>query len=125
MPLFHDLIPLRMTGGNLNEFLLLKLAGISVTLRVRIGVISKELIGSFEANKLGWSLSLGVDGNVWKVQIRERCFNLIETIIKIVSEGATKLLQEGVRVAILPNRNLLSLTELIFCLRDLSFLVLE
>ena len=53
MPLFHDLIPLRTTGGNLSEFLLLKLAGNSVTLRVRIGVISKELIGSFEANKLG------------------------------------------------------------------------
>ena len=53
MPLLHNLIPLKMTGGNLDGFLLLKLAGISVTLRVRIGVISKELVGSFGVDGLG------------------------------------------------------------------------
>ena len=49
----------------------------------------------------------------------------METIIKTVSKGATKLLQEGVGVTIPLDRNLLSLTELIFCLSDLSFLVLK
>ena len=67
MPLLHNMIPLKMTGGNLDGFLLLKLVGISVTLRVGIGVISKELVGSFGVDGLGWSLSRGVDGNVWKV----------------------------------------------------------
>ena len=38
----------------------------------------------------------------------------METIIKIVSKGATKLLQEGVEVTILLDRDLFSLTELIF-----------
>ena len=52
MPILHDLIPFRMMGGNLNGFLLLKLAGISVTLRVGIGVISKELVSSFGVDKL-------------------------------------------------------------------------
>ena len=53
MPLLHDLIPLRMMGGNLDRFLLLKLVGISATLKVRIGVISKELVGSFRIDGLG------------------------------------------------------------------------
>lgn len=114
-----------MTGDDLDGFLLLNLTDIFVTLRVGIGVMSKELVGSFEVVKLGWSLSLGIDGDMLKVQVKEWCFNLMETIIKTVSKVATKLLQKGVRVMILPNRVLLSLTELIFCIRDLSFLVLE
>ena len=64
MPPLHDLIPLRMTSGNLNGFLLLNLVGISVTQRVEIGVINKELVDSFRVDGLGWSLSLGDNGNV-------------------------------------------------------------
>lgn len=51
-----------MTGDYLNGFLLLNLIGI--TLRVGIGVISKELSGSFVVDGLGWSLSLGIDGDM-------------------------------------------------------------
>ena len=49
----------------------------------------------------------------------------METIIKTISIGATKLLYEGIEVTILLDYNLLSLTELIFCLCDLSFFVFK
>ena len=49
----------------------------------------------------------------------------METIIKTISIGATKLLYEGIEVTILLDYNLLSLTELIFSLCDLSFFVFK
>ena len=52
MPFLHNLILLMMMGGNRDGFLLLKMVEISVTLRVGIGVISKELINSFGVNRL-------------------------------------------------------------------------
>ena len=59
--LFHSLIPFKLTGNVLNGFFLINLSSIPVTLRVRIGFISKKLIDSFREEGLGWSLSLGIN----------------------------------------------------------------
>lgn len=96
-----------------------------VNLRVGVGFISKKLVGSFGVDGLGWCLGLGVNGDVRKVQVREQSLNLTEGIIKVVDEGATKLLQKSVRVTILPYHILLSLMEQTFCFHDLSLLILE
>ena len=41
---------------------------------------------------MGWSLGMGVNGNMGKVQVWERGLDLMEAIIKTVNKGATKLL---------------------------------
>ena len=99
--------------------------GVNITLRVEIGLFSKKFVGSFGVDGLGWSLSLGVNRDLWKVQIKERDFDLTESIVKIVGKEDTKLLQKGVGVVILSYRVLLSLTEFTFCLRDLTFLIFK
>ena len=62
--LLHGQIPFKMTANVLDGFFLIDLTSVSVTLRVGIGFISKELVGSFEVDGLGWSLSLGIDRDV-------------------------------------------------------------
>ena len=59
--LLHSLIPFKMTGTILDELFLINLSSILITLRVGIGLIGKELIGSFGVDGLSWSLSLGID----------------------------------------------------------------
>ena len=71
---------------------MVNLNSIPVTLRVGIGLIGEELVSSFEVDGLGRSLSLGVDGNVRKIQVKEGGFDLTEAVIKTVGKGATKLL---------------------------------
>ena len=114
-----------MTGNVLDGFFLVNLNSILVTLRVGIGLIDEELIGSFGVDGLGRSLSLSVDGNVRKIQVREGGFDLMEAVVKTVGKGATKLLQEGVGVVILSYHILFSLTEVTLCLRDLCLLILK
>ena len=65
----------------------------TVTLRVRVGLINEELLGSFAVDELDRSLSRGINEDVRKVQVRIGDFNLMEAVIKSISEGATKLLQ--------------------------------
>ena len=62
--LLHGQIPFKMAANVLDGFFLIDLTSVSVTLRVGIGFISKELVGSFEVDGLGWSLSLGIDRDV-------------------------------------------------------------
>ena len=49
----------------------------------------------------------------------------MKAIVKTVDKGTTELFYEGVKVTIFPYRFLLSLTELILSILDLSLLVLE
>nr|POE46102.1 hypothetical protein CFP56_34160 [Quercus suber] len=55
-------------GSILNGFFLVKLNNISVTLRVKVGLIDEELVSSFGVEELGKNLSLGIDGNMRKIQ---------------------------------------------------------
>ena len=123
--LLHSLIRLKVTGNILDGFFLVNLNNIPITLRVGIGLIDEELVGSFGVGGLGRSLSLGVDRNVRKIQVREGGFDLMEAVVKTVSKGATKLLQEGVGVVIPSYRILLSLTEVTLCVQDLFLLILK
>ena len=86
------LIPFKLTGTIPNGFFLISMSSTPVSLRVGVGFIGKELIDSFRVDGLGWSLGLDVNGDVGKVQVRERSFDLMEAIVKAVSKGATKLL---------------------------------
>ena len=123
--LLHSLIRLKVTGNVLDGFFLVNLNSILVTLRVGIGLIGKELIDSFGVDGLGRSLSLSVDGNVRKIQVREGGFDLTEAVVKTISKGATKLFQESVELVILSHCILLSLTKVTLCLQDLCLLILE
>lgn len=67
----HSLLHFKVMGSILNGFFLVKLNNISITLRVKVGLIGEELISSFGVEELGKSLSLGVDGNMRKIQVRE------------------------------------------------------
>ena len=87
----HGLITFKVTGSVL-EFFLVNINTITVTLRVEVGLIGEELVSSFEVNGLGRSPSLGVDGNVRKIQVKEGGFDLTEAVVKTVGKGATKLL---------------------------------
>ena len=115
--LLNHLIPFKLTSTVPDIFFLVNINSIPVILRVEIGFIGKKLICSFGVDQLGQSLGLGLG---WK-----RSFNLTEAIVKAISEGATKLLQEGIGVTILPYCILLSLSELTLCLQDLFLLILE
>ena len=97
-----------MTVSVLHRFFLVNINAITVTLSIGVGLIDKELVGSFEVDGLGMSLILGVNGNVRKIQVREGGFDLMEAVVKTVSKGATKLLQEGVEVMVLSHHILLS-----------------
>ena len=90
--LLRGLITFKVMGSILGFFLVI-INTITITLRVRVGFISKELIGSFGVDELGRSLSPSVNGNVRKIQVREGGFDLMEAVIKTVSKGAPKLLQ--------------------------------
>ena len=50
--LFHSLITFKVTGNILDEFFFVNLNSIPVTLRVGIGLISKELVDSFGVDRL-------------------------------------------------------------------------
>lgn len=51
---------------------------------------------------MGWSLGLGIDGDMGKVQVEEGGLDLKEAIVKTVSKGAAEFPQEVVVVTILP-----------------------
>ena len=68
------------------------MSSLPVILKVRVSFIGKKLVGSFKVDGLGWSLGLGANGNMGKVQVRERGLDLTEAIIKAIGKGATKLL---------------------------------
>ena len=121
--LLHDLIPFKVTSHVLNEFFLVTRNCIPVTLRIGVGLIGKELICSFEVDGLCKSLSLGIDGHVRKIQVREGGFDLTEAVVKTVSKVALKLLQDGIEVTVLSHHFLLSLTEVTLYLQDLCLLV--
>ena len=91
--LLRSLITFKVTGSVLLGFFVVIINPVIVTLRVRVGLISEELIGPFGVDRLGRSLSLGVNGNVRKIQVREGGFDLIVVVIKTISKGAPKLLQ--------------------------------
>ena len=112
-------------GSILHGFFLVNLNSTLVTLRVGVGLIGEELVSAFGIDRLGRSLCLGVDGDVRKIHVREEGFDLMEAVVKTVSKGATKLLQEGVKVTILSQPILLSLTEVTLCFQDLYLLILE
>ena len=112
-------------GSILHGFFLVNLNSTLVTLRVGVGLIGEELVSAFGIDRLGRSLCLGVDGDVRKIHVREEGFDLMEAVVKTVSKGATKLLQEGVKVTILSHPILLSLTEVTLCFQDLYLLILE
>ena len=82
-----------MTSSDLHGFFLVNINTSTVTLRVRVGLINEELLGSFAVDELDRSLSRGINEDVRKVQVRIGDFNLMEAVIKSISEGATKLLQ--------------------------------
>ena len=90
--LLNRLVPFKLIGTIPNGFFLVSMGSIPITLRVGVGFISKKLDGSFEVDRLGWSLSLGINGDVEKVQVQERGLDLTEAIIKTVDKKATKLL---------------------------------
>ena len=110
------MIPFKVTSSILDRFFLVNLSSIPVNLRVEVGLIGEELIGSFGVDGLGRSLSLGIDGNMRKIQVREESFDLTKAVVKTVSKGAPKLLQDGVRVMVISHYFLLSLTEVTLCL---------
>ena len=60
----HSLILFKMTSNILDGLFLINLSSIPITLRVGIGLIGKELVGSFGVDGLSWSLSLGINRNV-------------------------------------------------------------
>lgn len=91
--LLRSLITFKVTGSVLLGFFVVIINPVIVTLRVRVGLIGEELIGPFGVDRLGRSLSLGVNGNVRKIQVREGGFDLIVVVIKTISKGAPKLLQ--------------------------------
>ena len=95
-------------GSILHGFFLVNLNSTLVTLRVGVGLIGEELVSAFGIDRLGRSLCLGVDGDVRKIHVREEGFDLMEAVVKTVSKGATKLLQEGVEVMVLSHHILLS-----------------
>ena len=90
--LLNRLVPFKLIGTIPNGFFLVSMGSIPITLRVGVGFISKKLVGSFKVDRLGWSLSLGINGDVEKVQVQERGLDLTEAIIKTVGKKATKLL---------------------------------
>ena len=75
-----------MMGTILNRFLLVNMSSTPVSLRIGVGFIDKKLVNSFRVDELGWSLGLGVNKDVGKVQARERSFDLTEEIVKVVGE---------------------------------------
>lgn len=91
--LLRSLITFKVTGSVLLGFFVVIINPVIVTLRVRVRFIGEELIGPFGVDRLGRSLSLGVNGNVRKIQVREGGFDLIVVVIKTISKGAPKLLQ--------------------------------
>ena len=68
LPSSH-LVPLKWTSIIPNRFGLIYKSSLPVTLRVGNGVINKQLIGVFRVDGLGWSLGLGVNGNMGQVQV--------------------------------------------------------
>ena len=80
-----------MTSTIPNRFFLVSRGSISVNLRFGVSFIGKKLVTSFGVDRLGWSLGLGIDRDVGKVQVRDRGLDLTEVVIKAVSKGATKL----------------------------------
>ena len=90
--LLNCLDPFKLTSIIPNRFFLVNMSSLPVILKVRVGFIGKKLVGSFEVDGLGWSLGLGANGNMGKVQVRERGLDLTEAIIKAIGKGATKLL---------------------------------
>jgi len=114
--LLHDMIPFKVTSSILDRFFLVNLSSIPVNLRVKVGLIGEELVGSFGVDGLGRSLSLGIDGNMRKIQVKEESFDLTKAVVKTISKGPPKLLQEGVRVMVISHYFLLSLTEVTLCL---------
>ena len=89
--LLNRLVPFKLTGTIPNRFFLVSRGSISVTLRVGVSFIGKKLVTSFGVDRLGWSLGLGIDRDVGKVQVRDRGLSLTEAVIKVVGKGATKL----------------------------------
>ena len=61
------MIPFKVTSIIFVRFFFVNLNSIPVTLRVGVGVIDEELISSFGVDRLGKSLSLGIDGNMRKI----------------------------------------------------------
>ena len=114
--LLNYLVLFKLTCTVPNRFFMVSRGNIPVNLGVGVGFISKKLVRSFEVDGLAWSLGLGVNGDVGKVQVRERGLDLTEAIVKSVGKEATKLFYKGVGIMILPYRILLSLMDVTLCL---------
>ena len=69
MLLLSYLIHFKLTDTALNGFAFVSMNGITVTLRVRVDIISKKLVDSFKLNKTGWSLAFNINGNMGQVQV--------------------------------------------------------
>ena len=114
--LHNFLVPFKLTGTVPNRFFMVSRGNIPFNLRVGVGFINKKLFGSFGVDGLGWSLGLGINGDVGKVQVQERGLDLTEAIVKFIGKEATKLLYKGVGITIFPYRILLSLMDVTLCL---------
>ena len=89
--LLNYLDPFKLKSIIPNRFFLVNMSSLPVILKVRVSFIGKKLVGSFKVDGLGWSLGLGANGNMGKVQV-QRGLDLTEAIIKAIGKGATKLL---------------------------------
>ena len=76
-------------------------------------------------DELGWGLGLGVNRNMYQVQIWKRSLDLTEAIVEVVRIGSIELCQVRFRVTILLYCVFLGMTELVFDSFDFFFFVLK